>query len=262
MKSSFCLIQQGGPGPKSLSFGIHGSEKGKGSEKGEQPTVSGNQPKRRPSSRASKARPDGGQASLPAWKDGRGFQHPKPDSSPPSHHRSTGSLSFPKPPWSHSSESLLPGDNRSKRKHAAGSEEKTPKQPPPPLFTAEGSSTLPPLNRSKPEEEGSSRIYLRRGSEPGRQVIDRSSGVARVRLPSDPGLKATEVQEEARFCLSPCAAKAVREYFCAHPCSNPHSGQQVALALVESRREWLKRCNDPTAELDFEQLLFAEESYV
>lgn len=132
------------------------------------------------------------------------------------------------------------------------------------LFMKESSSPFTLLKQSKPaEEQHSSRLYQRRGSEPGRQVIDRSSGVTRARLPSDPGLKVTKVDSqgekpEARFCLSPSATKAVRDYFG----SNPHSSQQVALALVESRREWLKRCNDPRAEADFEQLLFAEESYV
>lgn len=132
----------------------------------------------------------------------------------------------------------------------------------------ESSSPFTLLKQSKPaEEQRSSRLYQRRGSEPGRQVIDRSSGVTRARLPSDPGLKVTEVDSQgekpkARFCLSPCATKAVRDYFSSHPDSSPHSSQQVALALVESRREWLKRCNDPTADADFEQLLFAEESYV
>lgn len=128
----------------------------------------------------------------------------------------------------------------------------------------ESSSPFSLLKPSKPaEEQRSARLYQRRGSEPGRQVIDRSSGVPRARLPSDPGLKVTEVDSpEARFCLSPSATKAVRDYFGSHPHSSPHSSQQVALALVESRREWLKRCNDPRAEADFEQLLFAEESYV
>lgn len=96
----------------------------------------------------------------------------------------------------------------------------------------------------------------------------------RARLPSDPGLKVSEVDSqegtsaaaaatpETRFCLSPFATKAVKDYFSSHPRSNPQSSQQVALALVESRREWLKRCSDPTKEPDFDQLLFAEESYV
>lgn len=97
--------------------------------------------------------------------------------------------------------------------------------------------------------------------------MDKASTLTRARLPSDPGVKVTEVDSqggttETRFCLSPCATKAVRDYFCSHPYSDPHSSQQVALALVENHRKWLKRCNDPTAEPDFEQLLFAEESYV
>lgn len=114
-------------------------------------------------------------------------------------------------------------------------------------------------------EEPNERLYQRRGSEPGRQVVERT--FTRARLPSDPGLKVTEVDaqeggSEPRFCLSPGATKAVRDYFSGHPRSNPKSSQQVALALVESRREWVKRCSDPSVEPDLEQLLFAEESYV
>lgn len=184
-------------------------------------------------------------------------QYPEWDSSsPPSHYRSTGSLSFPKPSWFHSSESVLLSENRTKQKQTTG--EKTLNQPSARLTVKESSSAL----HLPAAEQGGSRLYQRRGSEPGRQVIGRSSGIARARLPSDPGLKGTEGQTEARFCLSPCATKAVRDYFCTYPSSNPHSGQQVALALVESRRQWLKRCSDPAAEADFEQLLFAEESYV
>lgn len=206
--------------------------------------ISSIRPKQKPSSRASRAGADSHQACQLPGKDGNSSQQLKRgSSSPPSHHRSTGSLSFSKPSWFHSSESLLPSENYSK-----------------PLFMKESSSPFTLLKPSKPaEEQRSSRLYQRRGSEPGRQVIDRSSGATRARLPSDPGLKVTEAESpEARFCLSPSATKAVRDYFGSHP----HSSQQVALALVESRREWLKRCNDPRAEVDFEQLLFAEESYV
>ena len=97
--------------------------------------------------------------------------------------------------------------------------------------------------------------------------MEQASTLGRARLPSDPGLKVSEVDpqgetSEARFCVSPCATKVVKDYFSSHRRSNPQSSQQVALALVESRREWLKRCNDSKAEPDFEQLLFAEESYV
>ncbi|XP_029696365.1 uncharacterized protein isoform X2 [Takifugu rubripes] len=259
----------GGPSHKSLTFGKHASEKGKAGERGEQPVTSNNRPQQKPSSRVSRAGADGSRACLLPGKDGHSDQHLKRGPfSPPPHHRSTGSLSFSKPSWFHSSESLLPSENPSK--HSTGSEEKKPNRPSPPLFMKESSSPFTLLKQSKPaEEQRSSRLYQRRGSEPGRQVIDRSSGVTRARLPSDPGLKVTEVdigsqgeKPKARFCLSPCATKAVRDYFSSHPDSNPHSSQQVALALVESRREWLKRCNDPTADADFEQLLFAEESYV
>lgn len=219
--------------------------------------ISSNQPRRNSSSRALPAGADGHPAGLPPWKDQHSFQRPHWDSSsPPSHYRSTGSLIFPKPSWFHSSESLLQKEHQNQPRSTAGSSERKLEQPSPPSRVQESCSTFQlPLT-----QEHSSRLHQRRGSEPGRQVS--CSWFTRARLPSDPGLKATGVQAEARFCLSPCASKAVRDYFSTYPCSHPHSGQQVALALVESQSQWLKRCNDPTAELDFEQLLFAEESYV
>lgn len=235
------------------------SDKGKASEREEPTIISSNQPKSNSSGRPHQARADSSCAYLLPWTDVHNFQHSEWDSSsPPSHYRSTGSLTFLKPSRFHSSESLLPSENQAKRKHTTESAEKKLNQPSPPLFIKESSSTI----HLPVAEQCSSRLYQRRGSEPGRQVIDRSSGNTRARLPSDPGLKVSEVQREPRFCLSPCATKAVRDYFCTYPYSNPHSGQQVALALVESRKQWLKRHNDPTAELDFEQLLCAEESYV
>lgn len=256
MKSLFLFFKkqkQVGPSHKSLTFGKHVPDKGKANERGEQTLIFSNQPRRNSSSRAPKA--DSNRAHLLPWKDERSFQHPDwAPSSPPSHYRSTGSLSFPKPSWFHSSESLPQSETQSKLKRTAGGAEKKLDQPSPPSCVQE--------SRSMVAEQCSSRLHPRRGSEPGRQVIDRSSGVARARLPSDPGLKAPQVQTEARFCLSPCATKVVRDYFSTYPYSNPDSGQQVALALVESHSQWLKRCNDPTAEADFEQLLFAEESYV
>lgn len=259
MKRLFFFQKQAGPSQTSLTFGKHVSDKGKASEKGGQTTTSSNQPKSNSSSRAPKAGADSTRAYLLPWKDVHSSQHLEWDpSSPPSHYRSTGSLRFPKPSWFHSSESLLPSENPAKPKHSTGSAEKPPTQPPPPLAAKESSSAF----RLPVAEQSSSRLYQRRGSEPGRQLVDRSSGILRARLPSDPGLKGAEVQTEARCCLSPCATKAVRDYFCTYPYSNADSGQQVALALVESRFQWVKRCNDPTAEPDFEQLLFAEESYV
>ncbi|XP_010884478.2 rho GTPase-activating protein 20-like isoform X2 [Esox lucius] len=75
----------------------------------------------------------------------------------------------------------------------------------------------------------------------------------------DLGLK---VSGDPSCCLSPSASKAVRDYFLSHTSSNPHSGQQVALALIQGQREKLRRCSDPMSEPDFDPLLSAEESFV
>ncbi|XP_020565969.1 rho GTPase-activating protein 20 isoform X2 [Oryzias latipes] len=184
----------------------------------------------------------------------------KPEcSSPPA-------LQLPKPSWlqpSESSAGVLISDASGSRRDGAPSA----KLPSPSLFYKQSGPTLSLFRRHKTQsvEEPSNRLYQRRGSEPGRQVVERT--FTRARLPSDPGLKVTEVDSqggpsEPRFCLSPGATKAVRDYFSGHPRSNPKSSQQVALALVDSRREWVKRCSDPSVEPDLEQLLFAEESYV
>uniref|UniRef100_A0A8C2WQL6 Rho-GAP domain-containing protein n=1 Tax=Cyclopterus lumpus TaxID=8103 RepID=A0A8C2WQL6_CYCLU len=193
-------------------------------------------------------------------------------SSPPSHHRSTGSLQLPKSPWFSTSDCPLtfeqlnagPGGDATNRRD--GTEQK---QPSPSLFYKQSGPSLSLFKRNKShsvEEGGDTRLHARRGSEPGRQVVDRA--LTRARLPSDPQLEVSAggprggAAAEFRSCLSPNATKVVRDYFSSHPRSNPQSGQQVALALVESRREWLKRCSDPSAEPDFDQLLFAEESFV
>lgn len=155
----------------------------------------------------------------------------------------------------------------------SGSEAKKVKQRSPSLFCKHGALTLSLFKPGRAEEvQRSARLYQRRVSEPGRQVVGRASTSSRARLPSDPGLKVTQVDSqgpksvadsaETHFCLSPHATSAVRDYFCSHPYSNPHSGQQVALALVESRREWLKRCSGPGGEPDLDHVLFSEESFV
>lgn len=143
------------------------------------------------------------------------------------------------------------------------------KQPSPSVFQRHSGPPLTLFRRSKAQstEEGGERLRQRRGSEPERQVVDRAPAFTRARLPSDPGLNPSEPDPQgatfnARSCLSPCASDVVRDYFSAHPRSSPQSGQQVALAVTESHREWLRRCSDPKAEPDLEQLLFAEESYV
>ncbi|XP_076579747.1 rho GTPase-activating protein 20-like isoform X2 [Chaetodon auriga] len=267
----------GGVSDKTLTLGkVVAGEKGGGK------LMSSSQPKPKSSCRTSKdAGRGGGHVKGRPGQESHKSRHLKQDSSsPPSHHRSTGSLQFPKSPWVHSSDPPLSIRQLSdvhantggptKQGCAAESQVNELKQPSPSLFYKQRGPALSLFKQSKShsvEEQCNPRLYQRRGSEPGRQVVDRASTVTRARLPSDPGLKAAEVDPqgrtaEARFCLSPYATKAVRDYFSSHPCSNPQSSQQVALALVESRREWLKRCSDPAAEPDFDQLLFAEESYV
>lgn len=172
-----------------------------------------------------------------------------------------------------SDKSLTPGKpekGKAGEKGAANLISGSQTKPLPSVFYKHGGPSLSLFKRPKSqstEQDHNARLYQRRGSEPGRQVVDRAATFTRERLPSDPGLKVSGVDSqggtsEARYCLSPCATKAVRDYFSSHPQSNPQSSHQVALALVESRREWVKRCSDPTAEPDFDQLLFAEESYV
>ncbi|KAK5891106.1 hypothetical protein CgunFtcFv8_018396 [Champsocephalus gunnari] len=157
----------------------------------------------------------------------------------PTHHRSTGSLQIPtRSPWIHSPDSPAESDM---------------KPPSPSSFSKHSRPSLSLFKQHNDE-----------GPNPGRVLVDRSSTFTRARLPSDPGLRISHVDSpQSHFCLSPCDTKTVRDYFSSHPRSNPQSGQQVALALMENRREWLKRCSDPSsAEPDFEKLLFAEESYV
>ncbi|XP_066515771.1 rho GTPase-activating protein 20-like [Hoplias malabaricus] len=83
-------------------------------------------------------------------------------------------------------------------------------------------------------------------------------------------LKVSDVEpldnaSEPEFCLSPAATKVVREYFSLHGSEDSQSAlkksQEVALAVVHGKREWLRRCSDPRLE-DFDKMLFAEESYV
>ncbi|KAL3045527.1 hypothetical protein OYC64_013736 [Pagothenia borchgrevinki] len=213
-----------------------------------------------------KAVPEKGKAGEKGGRKLISISHPMPISSSkdagggghvkgrqPTHHRSTGSLQIPtNSPWIHSSDS------------PAESEMKPPS--PSVLFQhSRPSLSLFKQHKSQSVEEGcDAMLQKRRGSEPGRVLVDRSSTFTRARLPSDPGLKISHVDSpQSHFCLSPCDTKTVRDYFSSHPRSNPQSSQQVALALMENRREWLRRCSDPSsADPDFEKLLFAEESYV
>lgn len=255
--SSFCFYKQGGPSHKSLTLGKLVQETG---GQGEGKLISKPKP-------TSKDAGGGVHARLSPGQESHKSQLKQDSSSPPFHHCSTGSLHFPKSSWFHSSDPSLTVRQLSDN-HANTTGEV--KEPLPSLFYKQSGPSLSLFkkNRSQSVEEQSNvRLYPRRRSEPVRQVMDRASTLTLARPPSDPGLKVTEVDSqggttEARFCLSPYATKAVRDYFCSHPYSSPQSSQQVALALVESRRKWRKRCTDPTAEPDLDQLLFSEESYV
>lgn len=269
-----CSYQQGGSADTSLTLV---PEKGKAGDRAGGKPISSSQPKPKPSYRLTKDAGGGGHGKgRPGQGSHKSQQLKQGSSSPPPHHRSTGSLQFPKSPWFHSSDSPLTArqlgdiDPNTGGGVTAQSEVNELKQSLPSVFYKQSGPSLSLFKRHKShsvEEQCNAKLYQRRGSEPGRQVVGQASTLTRARLPSDPGLKVSEVDSqvgtsEARFCLSPCATKAVRDYFSSHPCSNPQSSQQVALALVESHREWLKRCSDTSADPDFDQLLFAEESYV
>lgn len=83
------------------------------------------------------------------------------------------------------------------------------------------------------------------------------------------GLRVSDVEpnhQEAHYCLSPSATRAVRDYFSSQDRKDSDAclrrSQEVALAIVQGKREWQsKRCSDPRMD-DFEKLFFAEESYV
>ncbi|XP_016519806.1 rho GTPase-activating protein 20-like isoform X1 [Poecilia formosa] len=69
-----------------------------------------------------------------------------------------------------------------------------------------------------------------------------------------------------QLCLSPSATQVVRDYFSSQGQADPDSclrkSQEVAVAIAQNKKEWQsRRCSDPRLE-DFEQLFFAEESYV
>lgn len=186
-------------------------------------------------------------------------RHPEQESSSPSLlHRAAGSFRLPKPTRLPSLESALTVQISDLLVNP-GSEAPETKQPLP--YKPSG----PPLSLFRRQktplaEDCNSRLRRRRGSEPERQMADQAATFARARLPSDPGLKPPQTEQQARFCLSP---KAVRDYFSSQPRGSPQSRQEVALAVVEGGGEWLKRCSDPsTVEPDLEQLLFSEESYV
>ncbi|XP_075993914.1 rho GTPase-activating protein 20-like [Genypterus blacodes] len=158
-------------------------------------------------------------------------------------------------------------------------------QPPQGVFYGQSSTTLV-LQRHKSHslspameaDKGRKTLPLpRRASEPTKVTCpsDSSHTLDRPRTSKtdkgqagDGGLRVSVVdpsQAELHLCLSPSATRAVTDYFTSQGPVDADSlrrSQEVALAIVQGKREWQsRRCSDPPVD-DFDQLFFAEESYV
>lgn len=158
-------------------------------------------------------------------------------------------------------------------------------QPPQGVFYGQSATTLV-LHRQKSHSltpameghKGSRTLALpRRASEPAK-VTANSSLASSLTLDrsrtlkgqhQDCGLRVSQVEPnhaQPRFCLSPSATRAVRDYFSSQGEEDADAclrrSQEVALAIVQGKREWQsRRCSDPRVD-EFDQLFFAEESYV
>ncbi|XP_061082954.1 rho GTPase-activating protein 20-like [Conger conger] len=132
----------------------------------------------------------------------------------------------------------------------------------------EGSNRTSSMGR-RASEPSVGRCVLRRISTPDleslhKQVLGQDGKASLGRSPQDSGplepLRSSQgLGPEPRFC------QAVRDYF-SHTHTDPdsccRSTQEVASAIVQTKREWQsRRCSDPRFD-DFDQMLFAEESYV
>lgn len=153
-------------------------------------------------------------------------------------------------------------------------------QPPQGVFFGQTATTLV-LQRQKShsltpvmEDNKGRRTLPRRASEPTKVTANclpsPSLALDRPRKskaqPKDGGLRVSEVEPnhtKSHFILSPSATRTVRDYFSSEDTESClRRSQEVALAIVQGKKEWQnRRCSDPRLE-DFEQLFFAEESYV
>lgn len=156
-------------------------------------------------------------------------------------------------------------------------------QPPKGVFFGQSATTLV-LQRQKshsliPAMEGhrGTKTLPRRASEPVKVTVNSNPSTSltldRLRAsktrPQDGSLRVSEVEHNhTKPCgfLSPSATRAVRDYFSSQGQEDADAclqrSHEVALAIVQGKKEWQnRRCSDPRLE-DFEQLFFAEESYV
>ncbi|KAK2840137.1 hypothetical protein Q5P01_013877 [Channa striata] len=158
-------------------------------------------------------------------------------------------------------------------------------QPPIGVFFGQSSTTLV-LQRQKSHsltaameahKDTGTLPLLRRASEPAKVTANSYHSSSHTldrhhtskNKPKDGALTASDVEPdhvEPRICLSPSASRTVRDYFSSQGQDDAdvclQRSQEVALAIVQGKREWQsRRCSDPRVD-DFEQLFFAEESYV
>ncbi|TNN03599.1 hypothetical protein fugu_000628 [Takifugu bimaculatus] len=153
-------------------------------------------------------------------------------------------------------------------------------QPPQGVFYGQSGTTLVlqrqkshPLTQDTKGQKAVGTLNLpRRASEPPVVNLNLTSSLTRDRAHASKGtggLRVSEVESshsEPRFCLSPSATRAVRDYFSSQGQEDADGclrrSQEVALAIVQRKREWQsRRCSDPRVD-EFEKLFFAEESYV
>nr|XP_020474566.1 rho GTPase-activating protein 20-like isoform X2 [Monopterus albus] len=158
-------------------------------------------------------------------------------------------------------------------------------QPPQGVFYGQSTTTLI-LQRQKshsltPAREGHKERRVlplpRRASEPTKATVNSnpSSSLTLDRPHTSKGqlqisgLRVSDVEPnhtDPHFCLSPSATQTVRDYFSSQGQEDADAclrrSHEVALAIVQGKREWQNRqCSNPGM-CDFEHLFFAEESYV
>lgn len=154
-------------------------------------------------------------------------------------------------------------------------------QPPQSVFYGQSATTLvlqrPKSHSLTPTVEGlkERKTLPRRASEPSNSARDSNPSISLTLDRPSKGylrndrLRSPEVDfknSKQHLCLSPSASRVVRDYFStqgqADPAACLRRSQEVALAIVQSKKDWQnRRCSDPRLE-DFEKMFFAEESYV
>nr|XP_057939004.1 rho GTPase-activating protein 20 isoform X2 [Doryrhamphus excisus] len=204
-------------------------------------------------------------------------------SSPPSYQQALLQLQRGSPFYRGAEKTLTVRELRILHDQAAPHTGSEAAQPPRGVFYGQSATTLV-LKRQKshsltPPTEGrtQSKTLPRRASEPAKMGACHASKPAATldrprpckAPPQDGRPRASDAEpqhRQSRFSLSPSANRAVRDYFSSQGPADAsgcvrHS-QEVALAIQQAKEEWQSRqCSEPRLD-DFDQLFFAEESYV